>query len=257
MEAVGGGAVQQSGSNALVRSGHSSTDALVLRVDPTAGLVAAQQEAWHNRLNDDRKMIYYDKQRQWSELLRSSKDEDSPKPVPELPPEVVQEILDSVTVDPGEELAERRDARLGESLALHLERLLCCGPPAALRSRLGEDCADIRFTEALPPMEPGDPHLVLFQAPPGAAPAAWRLRRRLNAASPALGAALARRMMLAVVPGLRFELRPGRFTDLVRAADGAVEGASPRASPLWRVAKRARRMTVHKAASSFGRHMGW
>lgn len=229
--------------------------------DPTRGLVAAQQEAWHRRLSEDRKLIYYDKQERFSELLKSAlkpaEKSLQPAPLPELLPEVVQEIMDSVVADPAQELAERRDARVGESLALHLERLLSCSPPAALREVLGRDCGSIRLTEALPPPAPGLPHLVLFVAPRGAAPAAWQLRRRLNASAPTLGAALAQRLLLAAPPLMRFDVKSSRGGAADGSSRGETSGLRSRRSVLWRVAKRERKLVVHRAAGSFTKNMAW
>lgn len=225
------------------------------RVDPTAGLVRAQQEAWRERLAHDRKMVYREKQTRFTELMQlaAKKREEEVVEVPELPPPVVQEILDAVIADPAREVAALRIARVGESLAVLLEGLLTCSPPASIRASLGLGVGEqlpVRIVEAWPPPEPDLPHLVLLAPKPGSgSPVVWRWRRRLNAAAPTLGAAMARRMMIVAAPELRFDIYRG---------DSALAIPSSSSRPsLWRIAKRARRMNVHAAMRSFARDTIW
>mmetsp|Transcript_84778 Transcript_84778/g.243319 ORF Transcript_84778/g.243319 Transcript_84778/m.243319 type:complete len:353 (+) Transcript_84778:111-1169(+) len=224
--------------------------------DPTEGMLALQQEAWHKRLDEDRKLMYYEDQRRASALLKKALEPVETEVEPEeLPPGEVQEIFNSMVVDPARELAERRDARVGESLAIHLEQLLTCNPPLALLAALGTELggrASLRVEEVVAPGVSGLPFLVLLAptiagASLTSAASAALLRKRLDAAAPFVAAALARRMMLSCAPELRFVLRRD---------GGALERASPR-SPLWRIARHARRTTVHNAMKSFAANMTW
>jgi len=206
-------------------------------LDPTEGLVQRQQEAYHQRFDADRKLIWYDKQRELDARLAAALQpkQEAPVQVEELPPAVVERIFDSVTADPAKELAERRDLRRSESLAVHLEQILACSPPAAFREALGGRLLRLAAVVAPEAHRACDLHLVYFEVPEGQD--GDRLQRRLNRAAPLLAAALARRLLVAVVPQLRFVPCTG--------------GALVRRQLLWRVARRERRARVHGAMRSW------
>ncbi|CAE8598894.1 unnamed protein product, partial [Polarella glacialis] len=168
-------------------------------------------------------------------------------PIEELPAEVVQDIFDSVVLDPGQELEERCQVRRAESLALQLEHVLAC-PSDSLRQalKLGDVCIRIAFVEAPEEGEASDVHTVHFQVPAGQD--AGRLERKLNSAALVLSRAVARRLLVALAPPLRFvpEEKGSTGTDALTAR-----------SQLWRVAKTARRVRVHRAMQSWATTMNW
>lgn len=213
--------------------------------DPTEGLVAQQRSLFRERLELDRKLMWHDRQRAFSARLAQVTEQSQapPAPVDELAPAVVEEIFGAVIEDPVKELAEHRDTRRSETLAVHLEQLLACDPPAGLREVLAGTQLQLVSVE-LPDPEEGAAglHSVLFRARRGQD--GVLVQRRLNTLAPRMARALARRMCLSVAPALRF----------VPAAE-PLQVQRPSRSALWRVSRRERRVTVHGAMHAWQANM--
>lgn len=231
------------GGGAFALSSDWSAPEVVL--DPTAGLVARQQEAWHQRLADDRVMLWFDQQRELKARLLEASQPKAEERADELPPAVVKDIFDSMMADPARELAERRDERLSETVAVQLESLLACQPPPALRQALAGALVRIVAVAAPGAQEAYGPHVVYYQCPVGLDPV--RLLRHLNEAAPAISRAMARRLMLGLAPELTFVQHPG----------GSAAMDLPRRPSLWHREKLRRRETVHAAMGSWVANMNW
>eukprot|EP00931_Biecheleriopsis_adriatica_P012007 TRINITY_DN113108_c0_g1_i1.p1 TRINITY_DN113108_c0_g1~~TRINITY_DN113108_c0_g1_i1.p1 ORF type:complete len:315 (-),score=49.74 TRINITY_DN113108_c0_g1_i1:62-982(-) len=218
--------------------------ALVQRPEGAESLLAKQQELWHTRLAEDRLMQWHSRQQLFNATIQKALQPKTevPSPVDELQPDVVQGIFDAVAADPGAELAERRDMRRAESLALQIEHLMAC-PPPRLRQALRGQAVRIATVEAPRDSATDDTHTVHFETSMGQSPT--RLQKLLSRASPVLAACLARRLLVGIVPKLRFV--PAESTLAVARCK----------SPLWRVAKKQRRVTAHRAMQSWVTSMNW
>lgn len=178
--------------------------------NPALGLVEQQQARWGLRLAEDRKLRYLREARsKHLQVLEAKSPAAQEKPeVDDLPLDVVQSAFAANLVDPKHEMVARRDERRRESLAVHLEQMLCdiSSAPATVRralSRSGTATIPTLRVTWVEAGEDGGPATVHFTAP--ASCDAALLRRRLDDAAPSISAALARRMLLGMAPALRFE----------------------------------------------------
>jgi len=213
--------------------------------DPTEGLVAQQQSLFRQRLELDRKLMWHDRQRAFNARLAqmTQQSQTPPVPVDELSPAVVKEIFDAVVKDPVKELAEHRDMRRSESLAVHLEQLLACDPPAALKEFLAGMQLQLGDVQLPDPKEgAAGLHIVHVKAPRGQD--GVLVQQRLNKLAPRMARVLARRMCLSVAPALHFVLE----TEPTKVQQ------SPR-NALWRVSRQGRRVTVHGAMNAWQANM--
>eukprot|EP00929_Paragymnodinium_shiwhaense_P043294 TRINITY_DN22285_c0_g1_i1.p1 TRINITY_DN22285_c0_g1~~TRINITY_DN22285_c0_g1_i1.p1 ORF type:complete len:438 (-),score=90.92 TRINITY_DN22285_c0_g1_i1:45-1283(-) len=256
----------------------------VVATDPTALMLQRQVDNCMEKLAEDRPLQWQRDQIEANRRL--AKVLNPPPPVPlqadELDDEVVEKIFDEMVVDPGRELAARTDSRIRESMAVHLEQLLSCAPPAALKqptraaaeapSSAPVPLSRVRIVSVQEQALSGGGAvtLVLFSARTTArerAAAAERqghsdalqvvdnavaelpepllaLEHRLNDATHDISVALARRMMVSLAPRLVF-----------RAVEEAPQSAP--ASPLWHVRRRERKLNIHTAARSWTAAMHW
>jgi len=119
---------------------------------------------------------------------------------------------------------------------------LACNPPAAIREALGDVLLRIASIEVPSVRQANDLHVVYFEVPRGHDGA--ELQCCLNKLAPALASALAKRFLLALAPQLQFAPHHGET--------GGQLVARP---PLWHVARRERRATVHAAMRSWQANM--
>lgn len=238
-----------------------TTAMLAQTPDPTAGMVARQQDAFREQLSEDRALLWQAGQRDMAARLAASRRGASEvaSPVDDLRPAVVQGIVDEVATATGGvlDLAAKRKERVRDSFALILEQLLTghatsgayagarvtrasASPSGCLRV-LGVDDDDTARLGAL-----GSRLRVTVRAPAGEDAAA--LQARLNTTAPDISAALARRMLTALVPQLRFEVA-------VEGAERGVDGGRGANNRLTR--RRTRHTTVHAASRSWTSNMEW
>lgn len=105
--------------------------------DPTASMLQAQIQSFMEKLGEDRHLQWQRGQNDLNRRLNKALNPQDAVPAEpdELRPAVVQEIFDEMVVDPARQLALRREERIRETLALHLEQLLTTIPPAALKQQ--------------------------------------------------------------------------------------------------------------------------
>lgn len=214
------------------------------KIEPTAAckLLLQQQESYRQQLAEDRKLIWYQDQKDLSALVeRSSKDTEDVVTIDPLPEEVVLKIIREMTLDPSNALAEIRDEQILESLALHLEQVLTSNPPDALHDIL--DGIPIRIISVEAPNK--GPCIAYFDARTGCD--VRKLQQQLDGAAMAVSSCLAQRLMVTYVPRLRF----------VPSSVEKKNGEVPKPQYNWRTAKRIRRLTVHNAMHSWSSNMCW
>ncbi|CAK9057106.1 unnamed protein product [Durusdinium trenchii] len=212
---------------------------------PAKGMVAQQQEVWHQQLSEDRILEWQNRMQIQKALLRKALAgaKKAPTVVDDLPPETVEEIFSALVVDPQRELALRRDYRRVESLALQLEHVLACPTPQLKKLLQGRP---VRISRVEPSSE-ANTALVLFECDDEEK---LSLQKRLTRAARVVGTALARRLCLNSVPTLEFA--PVSEMDKNTTAE---TGLSLTSSP--RLQKRSRRILIHKAMQSWAKTMNW
>jgi len=225
---------------------------------PAVGMLERQLEAYGQRLLEYRKLIWLREQRELTKKLAEAKEPpaEAPVRVEDLPPKVVQGIFDTMAIDNRAELIERRDARVRNTLAIHLEQMLACDPPAGLQL----DGHQVKITEVVAhtanrgnigrgPVAVPAALAVVFKPSDLSGLSSEELQRRLNASSAALSRCLARRHLLGIAPVLRFEVDKD-------AGESAPATRTSRSS-LWHVAKRQRRLDVHSSMRSWTADLHW
>lgn len=212
--------------------------------NPALGMIERQQEDFQNRIMADRRLIWYRDHQQMKREMQLALQPTTSKPVPveRLPPKVVQAIFDSLVEDPEKELVERREERIRERMALHIEQLFTVAPPEQLCDALAGARIRIVGVESTDLARVPAPHVVLFRVLNGEDPE--QVARRLDEVAGVVSKALARNSLLLLAPLLRFQ---------------ALEApsAGERRPQLYRGAKLERRRGVHQAMKSWKADMHW